>query len=252
MLISDLYDLTGKVICVTGASSGLGRHIATVLSLNGAKVVGVARNKSNLEDWVSKTGLGSDFVVSDLADRKCLTETIQKVEEIYGPPDILVNAAGINTREHADEVSHENWDKTLEINLSAPFFLAQGFAPAMVSKGWGRIVNFASLQCRKAFPAGISYGASKGGVEQLTRAMAEAWSGKGVTVNALAPGFFPTELTKNLFKNPDLAKKIAKKTCIGRNGQLTDIEGPIFFLCSQASDYVTGQTLFVDGGFTVK
>ena len=122
----------------------------------------------------------------------------------------------------------------------------------MISKGWGRVVNFASLQSRRAFPSGLAYGASKGGVEQMTRAMAEAWSSKGITVNAVAPGFFPTELTEAVFKDPILAKKNADQTCIGRNGKLDDLNGPLLFLCSKASDYMTGQMLFVDGGFTVK
>jgi NAD(P)-dependent dehydrogenase (short-subunit alcohol dehydrogenase family) len=113
-------------------------------------------------------------------------------------------------------------------------------------------VNFASLQSRRAFRAGISYGASKGGVEQMTRAMAEAWSGHGINANAVAPGFFRTELTGPVFADPVLAQRNAEQTCIGRNGEPEDLDGPLLFFCSPASDYVTGQTLFVDGGFTAK
>ncbi len=144
------------------------------------------------------------------------------------------------------------WDKTLDLNLAAPFFLAQGLVPAMKKRRWGRIVNFASLQSRRAFPGGLAYGASKGGVEQLTRAMAEAWSAFGISVNALGPGFFPTELTGPVFSDPELAARNAEQTCIGRNGELSDLDGPLLFFCSEASAYVTGQTLFVDGGFTAK
>ncbi len=141
---------------------------------------------------------------------------------------------------------------TLDLNLSTPFFLAQALVPAMKAKGWGRIVNFASLQSERAFTNGIAYGASKGGVAQLTRAMAEAWSGDGIMANALAPGFFPTELTGPVFDDAELAAANAAKTCIGRNGALDDLDGPTLFLCSSASNYVTGQVLYVDGGFTAK
>ena len=163
-----------------------------------------------------------------------------------------MNAAGINTRQAADEVTADQWDLTLNLNLSAPFFLAQALVGEMKKKGWGRIINFASLQSRRAFQNGISYGASKGGVEQMTRAMAESWSRHGILSNAIAPGFFPTELTSKVFEDPAAAERLAEQTCIGRNGVSADLEGPILFLCSSASDYVTGQTLFVDGGFTAK
>jgi gluconate 5-dehydrogenase len=122
----------------------------------------------------------------------------------------------------------------------------------MKGMGWGRIVNFASLQSERAFPGGLAYGASKGGIAQLTRAMAEAWSPHGITANALAPGFFPTELTGAVFNDPERAARNAAQTCIGRNGEIADIVGPAIFLCSDASRYVTGQVLFVDGGFTAK
>lgn len=122
----------------------------------------------------------------------------------------------------------------------------------MRQKGWGRIVNFASLQATRAFPAGIAYGASKAGVSQLTRAMAEAWSKDGITANAIGPGFFPTELTETVFADSDRAARNAAQTCIGRNGRMPDLDGPLLFLCSAASDYVTGQILMVDGGFTAK
>ena len=249
---SELFSLDGKVACITGASSGLGQQAALVLLKNGVKVVGVARNRSLLESWSNASGSNANFVVFDLTNRHKITQIVPQISELFGAPDILINAAGINTREHANNISHENWDKTIELNLAAPFFLAQAFVPNMISRGWGRIVNFASLQSRRAFPSGLSYGASKGGVEQMTRAMAEAWSSGGVTANALAPGFFPTELTQAVFNDPILSKKNANQTCIGRNGKLDDLNGPILFLCSDASAYVTGQMLFVDGGFTVK
>ncbi len=164
----------------------------------------------------------------------------------------MVHAAGVNSRQAADDVTPEGWDATLGLNLGAPFFLSQAMVPAMKARGWGRIVNFASLQTTRAFPGAIAYGASKGGIAQLTRAMAEAWSPHGITANAIGPGFFPTELTQAVFDDPARAARNAAQTCIGRNGRMEDIDGPILFLCSQASDYVTGQILMVDGGFTAK
>lgn len=250
--MSALFDITGKVACVTGASSGLGRRAATLLAGAGAKVVGVARRTEDLNDWRLNTHGDTASLTADLSDRSAISEVAQKVAEPFGPVDILINAAGINTRQNADEVTDEGWDMTLNLNLAAPFFLAQALVPGMKTRGWGRIINFASLQSRRAFPAGLSYGTSKGGVEQLTRAMAEAWSPHGITANALAPGFFRTELTGPVFSNPELAQRNADQTCIGRNGEPTDLDGPVMFFSAPASDYVTGQILFVDGGFTAK
>ncbi len=247
-----LFDVSGKVVCVTGASSGLGRQAATMLAQAGAKVVGVARRAKELDAWHRETEGQTACVIADLADRDALKDVATKVGVPFGEVDILINAAGINTRQHADEVTDAGWDVTLNLNLAAPFFLAQALVPAMRQNGWGRIINFASLQSQRAFPNGISYGASKGGVEQMTRAMAEAWSGHGITANAVAPGFFRTELTGPVFANPELAQRNADQTCIGRNGEPVDLDGPLMFFCAPASDYVTGQTLFVDGGFTAK
>ena len=158
------------------------------------------------------------MVACDLADRTAREGLADRLSAPFGAPDILVTAAGINTRQPADEVTEEGWDVTLELNLSVPFFLSQALAPAMKAKGWGRIVNFASLQSTRAFPGGIAYGASKGGIAQLTRAMAEAWSPDGITANAIGPGFFPTELTGAVFSDPERAARNAAQTCIGRNG----------------------------------
>ena len=252
MFNKDLFNVHGRVACVTGASSGLGRHCAYVLAKNGTKVVGVARNEKMLIELKEEIGQNFEYVVSDLFQREQNIPMIKNVCEPFGPPDILINGAGINTREHANDVTFENWDKTLQLNLSTPFFLSKMFVPYMIKKSWGRIINFASLQSRRAFPSGVAYGASKGGVEQLTRAMAEAWSCNGITVNSIAPGFFPTALTESVFKNQKLSTKNAQQTCIGRNGRLEDLDGPLIFLSSSASDYVTGQMLFVDGGFTSK
>jgi len=248
----DLFDLDGKVACVTGASSGLGRRAAITLARAGARVVGVARRAEALDSLCAEIGEQAASVAADVADRGSIPKVAEDIAVPFGAPDIVVHAAGLNTRQVADEVTDEGWDASLAINLSAPFFLSRALVAAMREKGWGRIVNFASLQTTRAFPGGISYGAAKGGVGQLTRAMAEAWSPHGITANAIGPGFFPTELTQAVFADPERAARNASQTCIGRNGRLEDIDGPLLFLCSEASAYVTGQVLMVDGGFTAK
>lgn len=249
---ADLFHLGGKVALVTGASSGLGRRAAVTLAAAGAMVVGVARRQDALERLSNEIGFAAACLVADVSDRATMASLAENVSKPFGPPDIVVHAAGINTRETADTVTPEGWDMTLALNLSTPFFLSQALVPAMKTKGWGRIVNFASLQTTRAFPGGIAYGATKGGIAQLTRAMAEAWSPHGITANAIGPGFFPTELTQAVFSDPERAARNAAQTCIGRNGRMEDIDGPLLFLCSDASAYVTGQVLMVDGGFTAK
>ena len=247
-----LFDVSGKVACVTGASSGLGLRAADILLRAGARVVGIARRGDTLADWAARNDGRAAFVEGDLSDRSRLSNVGRSVTDIFGAPDILINAAGVNTRESADDVTPENWDLTLDLNLAAPFFLAQAFVPAMKRKGFGRIINFASLQSWRAFPGGVAYGASKGGISQLTRAMAEAWSSHGITANALAPGFFRTELTAPVFDDAERAARNALQTCIGRNGEPPDIDGPILFFSSDASAYITGQVMPVDGGYTAK
>ena len=247
-----LFDLSGRIACVTGASSGLGKQAASALAAAGAQVIGVARRTEALSDWAERIGPKAATLSADLSERSQIKEIAAQIAIPFGAPDIIVHAAGINTREAADSVTDEGWDITLNLNLATPFFLSQALVPNMKAKGWGRIVNFASLQTARAFPGGVSYGASKAGIAQLTRAMAEAWSGFGINTNAIGPGFFPTELTGPVFADAGRAARNAVQTCIGRNGDLSDIDGPLLFLCSRASSYVTGQVLMVDGGYTAK
>ncbi len=253
--MSDRFSVQGRIVCVTGASSGIGCFLASTFVSAGASVVGVARRKDKLDAWVEEAGGAGGkaaAVVGDLVDPAGLEDIAEAVKSRFGDPEIVVNTAGMNPRLSADDVTLEAWRKTLELNLSTPFFLARLFVPAMRAKGWGRIINIASMQSLRAMPNGIAYGASKGGITQLTRAMAEAWSGDGINCNALGPGFFPTELTQKVYGDPELLDKLAAQTCIGRNGEMDDLVGPALFLASPASDYVTGQVLFVDGGFTAK
>ena len=254
-MVHGLFDLTGRVAAVTGASSGIGQAIAQAMAAAGAMVVCVARRDSALAATVGAIEAGGGKaakVVGDLADHHHVARIAATLAEPFGDPDILVSAAGINLREPPDVITAESWDRTLALNLSTPFFLARALVPAMRQKGWGRIINIASLQSERAFPNSMPYGASKGGVSQLTRAMAEAWSKDGITCNAIAPGFFPTELTAAVFENAEAAERNAQQTAIGRNGRLEDLHGVAIFLAAPASDYITGQVIHVDGGFTAK
>lgn len=250
-----LFDLDGRIAAVTGASSGIGQAIAKALAGAGASVVCVARREAALAETVREIEEADGkaaALAGDLSDHHRLDRIAAAMAEPFGDPDILVNAAGINPREPAEAVTPESWDRTLSLNLSTPFFLARALVPAMRDKGSGRIINIASLQSERAFPNSAPYGASKGGVAQLTRAMAEAWSAAGITCNAIAPGFFPTELTATVFDDEEAVDRNARQTAIGRNGRLEDLHGVAIFLAAPASDYMTGQILYVDGGFTAK
>ena len=238
---------------MTGANSGIGGAIAAAYAEAGAAVILVARREPELqaaEDAIKAAGGRAAHIACDLADRQALFACAARAPEFFGAPDIVVNAAGINVRKPIEDVSEADWDAVLRINLDASFFLPQRLAPAMIAKGWGRIVNIASLQSARAMPNCAPYGASKGAIAQLTRAQAEAWSRHGVCVNAIAPGFFPTPLTAAVVNDRERWKAMAAKTFIGRNGELDDLRGAAIFLASRASDYITGQMIFVDGGFT--
>ncbi len=251
----DQFDLTGSVALVTGGGSGIGQRIAIALAGAGASVVVAARRLEKLEETkagIEAGGGNAACLQADLENIGKLDEVAAKATQPFGAPDILVNAAGINLRQSAAEVTPESWNRTLTINLTTPFFLSRALVPAMKEKGRGRIVNIASLQTVRAFPASIAYGASKGGVGQLTRAMAVEWSRDGITCNAIAPGFFPTELTAPVYEDQGRPEALAAQTAMGRNGELNDLDGLAVFLSAPASDYITGQVIFIDGGFTAK
>lgn len=258
-IIDQLFDLSGHVALVTGGSSGIGRAIAFCLAEAGADIIHVAlpSEVDALQDAVAdveQIGGKAAYLVCDVSEMDALSRTAQKSASFFGAPDILVNAAGINMRQSWDKITDDSWDKQIDINLKAPFFLARHLIPGMQEKGWGKIINIASLQSERAFPNSVPYGASKGGVMQLTRAMAEAWSGNesGITCNAIGPGFFKTALTSGLYDQQNVIDALARQTIIGRNGELDDLKGVAIFLASPASDYITGQTIYLDGGWTAK
>jgi len=252
-----LFDLERKVALVTGASSGLGRAMATALATVGCEVILAARRVDKLEEAVSEIKQLAQngnitYVHADLMTDEGVNALADYCMSLDHSPDILINCAGINLRQPEADITPESWDATLHLNLKVPYFLASQLVPGMKERNWGKIINIASLQSERAMPNSIPYGASKGGVSQLTRAMAEEWSKDGISVNAIGPGFFPTELTAKVFADDERANKLAAQTCIGRNGTMQDVHGLAIFLCSHASDYITGQTIFCDGGFTAK
>lgn len=254
MKLASLFSLQGKTALVTGGNSGIGEAMAMALGLAGAKVVLMARRLDALENTADKLrteGIEVACLPCDLSDIAAAQTGASRALAL-GDIDVLVNAAGVNLREPFGEVSPESWQTQINLHLSAPFFLTQALAPAMEAKGWGRIINIASLQSYRAFGNSAPYGAGKGGVVQLTKAIAQEWSPKGITCNAVGPGFFPTALTAPVFGNPAAAQKNADQTCMGRNGALTDLYGLTVFLASEASSYITGQTIMIDGGFTAK
>jgi NAD(P)-dependent dehydrogenase (short-subunit alcohol dehydrogenase family) len=254
MTIASLFNLQGRTALVTGGSSGIGQAMASALAQAGAKLVLMARRSDALTaaaQDLSKFGAQVNTLSCDLSDNLAVRRGAHEALAL-GPVDILVNAAGVNLRQAFEEVTPESWQTQINLHLSAPFFLTQALAPAMAERGWGRVINIASLQSYRAFGNSAPYGAGKGGIVQLTRAISQAWGLKGITCNAIGPGFFPTALTAPVFANREAAQKNAEQTCLGRNGELKDLFGLTVFLASEASSYITGQTIMIDGGFTAK
>ena len=251
--LAELFSLDGRVAVVTGGSSGIGAEMARALALAGARVVLVARDAARLgeaADRLRAAGGKAAWVGADLADRPEVERVARKAEAAFGPPDILVNCAGVNLRPPLAELSTADWDLTLAVNLTAPFLLGQRFGPQMAARGWGRIINVTSQQAQRAFANSGGYGASKGGLASLTRSQSEAWARSGVCCNSVCPGFVATRLNAHIACDPERMAALAARTMVGRNGQAADFAGVTVFLASRASDYVTGQTLYVDGGFS--
>ena len=251
MSLSD-FSLENKVALITGGTSGLGKMMALALAKAGA-FVWIASSRDNADETLKELkdqGTEGRFIQLDVTSSEALANVVSLIHQESNRIDILVNAAGINLRTSAEDLTLDEWQKTININLTAPFHLSQLVADSMRENNWGRIINIASLQSLRAFDNSIPYGASKGGIMQLTRALAQAYSKDGVLVNAIAPGFFRTNLTESLFQDPGKLQTLADKTMMGRNGKEKDIFGISVFLCSDANSYVTGQTIFLDGGFS--
>jgi len=252
--LADLFSLEGRVAVVTGGSSGIGRAITGALARAGAAVVVLARREAPLVETVDElTGAGcrASWISVDLGDRDHLHAAAEQAVEPFGEPDILVNCAGINLRPALAELSQDVWDTTMAVNLTAPHLLGQRFGPGMAERGFGRIIHITSQQAHRAFVQSGAYGVSKGALESLARSQAEAWSPHGVTCNTLVPGFVMTPLNARLSDDPDKVAALAARTMIGRNGLAEDFAGAAVFLAGRGSAYITGQTIFVDGGFSV-
>lgn len=249
----DLFRLHGKVALVTGARRGIGRAMAVALAEAGADIIGVSTNMqeqgSEVEADVQATGQHFTGYACDFADRAALYKLIENLKIDFPTIDILVNNAGTILRKPAAQHPDEYWDKVMEVNLNAQFILSREIGQGMIERRRGKIIFIASLL---TFQGGItvpSYAATKGGIGQLTKALANEWAANGVQVNAIAPGYINTDNTEALRNDPIRSESILARIPIGRWGEPDDFKGPITFLASEASNYVTGTILTVDGGW---
>ena len=250
MSLQQLFGLDGRTALVTGGSSGIGRAIATALADAGAHVLVAARTAAAIDATVAairQAGGSADGIVADLSSRA----GAHALADTAGDVDVLVNSAGINLRPPMADLDEDTWDATMAVNLDAPFVLGQRLAPGMAARGYGRIIGISSQQAHRPFAASGAYGVSKAGLEGLARSQAEAWSGQGVTSNVLVPGFVRTPLNERLGADPATVAALAARTLVGRNGLATDFAAAAVFLAGPGSAYVTGQSIAVDGGFSV-
>jgi NAD(P)-dependent dehydrogenase (short-subunit alcohol dehydrogenase family) len=247
-----LFDLSGQVAVVTGTSRGLGQYLARALAKAGADLVLTSRKRDSLQEFEAEVrGLGRRVVSLELDVRD--QASIQRMAEeaqALGPVQILVNNAGCNVRKPALDVTWDDWNLVLETNLRGSFFVAQAMARGMIERGYGRIINIGSVTSVFGYAGLAPYGASRGGIRQLTMSLADDWGRHGVTVNCLAPGWFRTEQNKVLYENPEWVEYLVDRVPVKRPGQPQDLDGAVVFLASEASGYVTGQTLLVDGGIS--
>lgn len=250
----DEFDLTGKVALVTGASRGLGQYMGRALARRGADLVITSRDSNDLVSFQQEIeGLGRKAypMELDVRDYNSIQRMADEAVKVSKRVDILVNNAGCNVRKPAAEVSWDDWNTVLDTNLRGTFFVSQAIANRfMIPSGYGRIINIGSVTCVAGY-AGIGpYCASRGGVKQLTMSLADDWGAHGITVNCLAPGWFKTQQNEVLYQNQAWVDYLCDRIPMGRPGQPNDLDGAVVFLASDASAYITGQTLLVDGGIS--
>jgi gluconate 5-dehydrogenase len=250
---NELFDLAGRVAIVTGTSRGLGQYLARALAKAGADLVLTSRNPEDLAEFAKEiSGLGRRAVCLELDVRK--QESIERfaaaAEAAYGHLDILVNNAGCNVRKPALEVTWDDWNLILDTNLRGSFFVAQAVARRMIPRGYGRIINIGSVTSVAGYRGLGPYGASRGGIRQLTMSLADDWGQHGITVNCLAPGWFRTAQNNVMYEDAEWVAYLTERIPVKRPGLPNDLDGAVVFLASESSRYVTGQTLLVDGGIS--
>lgn len=254
--VLDLFRLDGRCALVTGGAKGLGRIIAAALAEAGADIAIASRTLADCQaaagEITEATGRRAVAIAADVAQAAEVARLAAAAENALGPIDILVNNAGINIRGAAEELAEADWDAVMATNLKAPFLCARAFGPSMCERGWGRIINLGSILSVVAIPGRAPYASSKAGLLNLTRVLALEWATRGVTVNAICPGPFATDMNTQLLKDPAKYKAFVEKIPIGRWGELDEIAGAAVFLASAAASYVTGSALFVDGGWTAQ
>jgi NAD(P)-dependent dehydrogenase (short-subunit alcohol dehydrogenase family) len=254
--VLDLFRLDGRRALITGGAKGLGRVITLAFAEAGADVAIASRTLSECEaaanEIAASTGRQALAFAADVSKSSEIEKLREHVEGSLGTVDILVNNAGINIRGAAAELSEAEWETVMSTNLKAPFLCAQAFGPGMCRRGWGRIINMGSILSVIAIPGRAPYASSKAGVLNLTRVLALEWATQGVTVNAICPGPFATDMNKQLLDDPEKYRAFVEKIPMGRWGELHEIGGAAVFLASDAGSYVTGSALFVDGGWTAQ